>query len=200
MNRSTVLALIPLALAFSLSVVAGEEAPKMSPEEQAMMEAFVKAGTPGAQHARMAKAAGSYTITVKSWQQPGTEPTVDQGSVTRRVILDGRVMVEEMSSSMGGQPFSGFGLSGYNNVTGKHWSTWNDSMSTGLMVAEGDCDEAGACRFTGSWDDPISKAKINARMTSSWNDADTETFAMFAPGPDGKEFQMMEISYRRQKP
>ena len=69
MNRSPVLALIPLALAFSLSVVAAEEAPKMSPEEQAMMEAFVKAGTPGAQHARMAKAAGSYTITVKSWQQ-----------------------------------------------------------------------------------------------------------------------------------
>lgn len=200
MKRLPVLASIPLALALALPAAAGEEAPKMSPEEQAMMEAFAKAGAVGPQHTRMAKYAGSYTISVKSWQQPGAEPTLDQGTVTRRMILDGRVMVEEMSSAMGGQPFSGFGLSGYNNVTGKHWSTWNDSMSTGLMVAEGDCDEASSCRFTGTWDDPISKAKVNARMTSNWSDADTEVFSMYTPGPDGKEFLMMEITYRRQKP
>jgi len=197
MKRSPVFALIPLALAFSLSVVAGEEAPKMSPEEQAMMEAFVKAGTPGAQHARMAKAAGSYMITVKSWQQPGAEPTVDQGTVTRRVILDGRVMVEEMSSSMGGQPFSGFGLSGFNNVTGKHWSTWNDSMNTGLTVAEGSCTAQATCSFIGHWNDAVTKQQASARMELRWTSPAVEVFEMFGAGPDGKEMKMMEITYTR---
>ena len=65
------------------------------------------------------------------------------------------------------------------------------------MVSEGDCFAMGACTFTGSWNDPITKGKINARMTSSWTGADTEVFTMYTPGPDGKEMKMMEITYTR---
>ena len=54
--------------------------------------------------------------------------------------LDGRVLIEEVTSSMMGMPFTGHGMTGYDNVTGKYWSTWTDSMSTGLMVSEGTCD------------------------------------------------------------
>jgi len=90
-----------------------------------------------------------------------------------------------------------FGLTGYDNVTGKYWSTWNDSMSTGIMLSEGDCDADGACAFTGSWNDPVSKEKINARMTTRWTSPAVEVFEMYAPGPDGKESKMMEITYTR---
>ena len=41
---------------------------------------------------------------------------------------------------MMGMPFTGHGMRGYDNVSGKYWSTWNDSMSTGMMVSEGTCD------------------------------------------------------------
>ncbi len=75
------------------------------------------------------------------------------------MMLDGRVMSEDFKGSMMGMPFTGHGMHGYDNVTGKHWSTWNDSMSTGLMVSEGTCDAKGACTFTGSWNDPITKGK-----------------------------------------
>jgi hypothetical protein len=197
MKRRHAVRSLPFVLAVALPVWAGEEAPKMSPEEQAMMEAFRKAGALGPQHERMARQAGSYDIAVKSWTAPGAAPTLDRGKVTRRMVLGGRVMIEESEASMGGQPFSGIGLSGYDNVSGKHWSTWNDTMGTGLMVAEGDCDERGACTFHGSWNDPIGKGKTHARMTTTWTDANTEVFAMFTPGPDGKEMQMMEITYVR---
>jgi hypothetical protein len=116
------------------------------------------------------------------------------------MILGGRVMVEDAEAKMQGQPFTGQGLHGYDNVSGKHWATWTDSMSTGLMVSEGDCDAAGACIFIGSWNDPISKGKITARMTSRWTDANTEVFEMHGPGPDGKEMKMMEIVYTRRRP
>jgi hypothetical protein len=65
------------------------------------------------------------------------------------------------------------------------------------MVSEGSCNDQRVCTYTGSWNDPISKDKITARMTSRWTDADTEVFEMYGPGPDGKEMKMMEIIYRR---
>jgi hypothetical protein len=186
------LAALPLLLA--LPALAQDAAPEMTPEQQAMMEAYQKAGTPGPAHAAMAKMAGSYDLTMKSWHGPG-EPAVEKGTATRTLALGGRVLVEEVSSMMMGQPFTGHGMSGYDNITGKHWSTWNDSMTTGIMVSEGTCDAAGACTFTGSWHDAVTKAKVNARMTTKWTDANTEVFEMFAPGPDGKEAKMMEITY-----
>ena len=121
----------------------------------------------------------------------------ETGTATRSMALDGRVMVEQMESKMYGQPFTGHGMQGYDNVTGKHWATWNDSMSTGLMVSEGTCDEAGACTFTGSWNDPVSKGKVTARMTTKWTSPTVEVFQMYGPGPDGKEVKMMEITYTK---
>ena len=42
-----------------------------------------------------------------------------------------------------GIPYRGHGMTGFDNVTDKYWSTWNDSMSTGIMVTEGTCDAQG---------------------------------------------------------
>lgn len=198
MRRSFRLSLIPLSLAFALPAAAQEAAPPApSAEEQAMMEAFQKAATPGPQHARLAEAVGTYDMVVKSWQSPDAPPTTDTGVSTRRMVLGGRVMVEEAKATMMGQPFDGLGLHGFDNVSGKYWATWNDSVGTGLMVAEGDCDGQGACTFTGSWNDPVTKGKVTARMTSHWTDANTEIFEMHGPGPDGKEMKMMQITYTR---
>ena len=60
---------------------------------------------------------------------PMSIATHGRGTATRSMILDGRVMVEKAESKMYGQPFTGHGMQGYDNVTGKHWGTWNDSMS-----------------------------------------------------------------------
>lgn len=206
MHRMFASALLPLALVAALPVLAQDTpplkqdaAPKMSPEEAAMMQAFAQAGTPGAAHAAMARMAGSYDLSIRSWHAPGAPPTVETGTATRAMILGGRVMVEETTAQMMGQPFTGHGMQGYDNVSGRHWATWNDSMSTGVMVSEGTCDEAGACTFTGSWNDPVTKAKVTARMTSRWTSPTVEVFEMYGPGPDGKETRMMEITYTRKK-
>ena len=198
MHRTLVFALLPLSLFAALPVLAQDAPPKMSPEEAAMMQAYQEAGTPGAPHAALAKMAGTYDLSIRSWHAPGAPPTVDTGTATRSMVLGGRVMVEEVQSQMHGQPFTGHGMHGYDNVSGKYWSTWNDSMSTGVMVSEGDCSDDGACTFTGSWNDPVTKGKINARMTTKWTSPDVQLFEMFAPGPDGKEARMMEITYTKQ--
>jgi hypothetical protein len=201
MIRTLKFASLTLALAATLPAFAKDPPkpaePKMTAEQKAMMDAYIEAGTPGDAHAQLKKMEGTYDLKVTSWEAPGQPPNTEKGSSTRKMILDGRVMQEDTQSSMHGQPFTGHGMTGYDNVSGKYWGTWNDSMSTGVMVSEGDCDSKGACAFTGSWNDPVTKGKINARMTTRWTSPDVEVFEMYAPGPDGKEMKMMEITYTR---
>ncbi|MGN6223530.1 DUF1579 domain-containing protein [Pseudoxanthomonas sp.] len=198
MKRSPVLSLVLVSLLPAVPAVAQDnKTPPMTPEMKAQMEAFQKAGTPGDEHRKLASLDGTYDLTVKSWHSPDAPPSTDTGTATRKMILGGRVQVEEVASQMMGQPFSGQGLRGYDNVTGKHWATWNDSMSTGLMVSEGTCDAAQSCTYTGTYHDPVSKKPVTSRMTSRWTDKNTEVFEMYAPGPDGKEAKMMEITYKK---
>jgi hypothetical protein len=174
-----------------------KKAPEMTAEQKAEMEAYTKAGTPGAPHKTMAATAGTYEAKVKSWHEPSGPAMEETGAATRSMILDGRVLLEDFKGSMMGRPFTGQGMRGYDNVSGKYWSTWIDSMSTGLMVSEGTCDDKNACKFTGSWNDPIKKTPVTARMTSRWTSPTTEVFEMYGPGRDGKEMKMMEITYTK---
>jgi hypothetical protein len=175
----------------------GGEAPQLTPEQKAEMEAYQKAGTPGEPHKALAATAGTYTIKTKSWSEPGAPAMEDSGTATRTMALDGRVLVEDVQSTMMGAPFTGHGMTGYDNVTGTYWSTWNDSMSTGLMVSHGKCDAKQSCTFTGSWNDPVKKRQVTSRMTTRWTTPTTEIFEMYGPGKDGKEMKMMEITYTK---
>ena len=186
--------LLPGAMVFARQ---GQEPPKMTPEQQAEMDAYMKAGTPGAQHQWLASKAGTYDLKIKSWESSSAPAMEEKGTATRKVILDGRVLTEELSSSMMGMPFVGHGMSGYDNVTGKYWATWNDSMSTGVMISSGSCDAQKVCTYTGSWNDAIKKGPVTARMVSKTTSPTTEVFEMYAPGKDGKEMKMMEITYTK---
>ena len=198
MIRKHTISITVLTLLLASPLAAQEAAaPQMTPEMQAMMEAFQKAGTPGAEHQTLASMAGTYDLAIKSWHTPGGEPTTDTGTATRKMVLGNRVMVEDVTSQMMGQPFSGHGMHGYDNTTGKYWATWNDNMSTGVMVSEGTCDTKLTCTYTGSYHDPVTKKPQPSRMTSRWTDKTTEVFEMYGPGPDGKETKMMEITYKK---
>jgi hypothetical protein len=171
--------------------------PAMSPEEQAMAAAWEKAAKPGEQHAWLATMAGSWQFEGSFWTVPGGEPTRSAGTAERTAISGGRVMREVVSSTFYGQPFEGVGHTGYDNVTGKYWSTWFDDMSTSVMVSTGTCEQ-GACTFDGTNTDPMTGKAATSRMTSK-HEGDREVHEMFGPGPDGKEFKMMELVYTRKK-
>ncbi|ANM32297.1 hypothetical protein ABI59_16150 [Acidobacteria bacterium Mor1] len=168
--------------------------PEMTPEQQAEMQAFVAAGTPGEPHAFMAESVGEFSVVVKSWMEPGTPPMVSEGTATREMTLGGRVLVEEMSTSMMGMPYEGRGTQGFDNVSGKFWATWTDNMSTGLMVSEGSCGDDGTCTFMGGWNDPMTGKPTTARMVTRQTESG-EVMEMFGPDREGNEMKMMEIIY-----
>ena len=184
-------------LAAAALAPASAQPPDMTPEQMAEMEAYMKAGTPGAPHEALASSVGNYDLVVKGWHERGAPPTEDAGTATRTMALDGRVLIEEVSSSMMGMPYTGQGMTGYDNVTGKYWSIWADSMSTGAMVSEGECDAKQTCKFIGTYSDPITKDPVTMRMNSRWTSPTTEVFEMHGPGPDGNEVKMIEITYTK---
>jgi hypothetical protein len=196
--RTSLAAISVLALTTLAGAQQTQKPPEMTPEQKAEMEAYMKAGTPGAPHKALASTAGSYDLKIKHWHQPDAPAMEETGTATRAMALDGRVLVEQFKSSMMGMPYMGHGMTGFDNVTGKYWSTWSDSMSTGLMVSEGTCDDQGTvCTFIGTWNDAIKKAPVKARMTIRRTSPTTEIFELYGPAKDEKEFKMMEITYTK---
>ena len=97
-------------------------------DPQAMMEMYQKLATPGEPHKLFATLAGSWTTTTKEWMEPGKPPTESTGTAEMKMLLDGRFLQQEFTSQMMGQPFSGIGIDGYDNLRKRYVTTWIDTM------------------------------------------------------------------------
>jgi hypothetical protein len=191
-----------IASAFVMVIAASalaEEAKKApSAEEQAAMEKYMKAATPGPEHQQMAKMAGKWKLQVTMWMAPGAPPTKSDGTAEFRPILGGRYLEEEVHGSMGDQPFEGRGVQGFDNVTKQHFGTWMDSMSTGPMVMRGKCGADGKkCAMKGKVSDAVAGKEVPVTSVMTAKDDNTYVFEMTAPAPDGKQFKTLEIVYTR---
>lgn len=174
-------------------------APAMDAQQKAAMDAWQKAATPGANHRKLAEMAGTWEVTVKSYEGGG-EPQVSKGKALRKMILGGRFLQEEYKGSYMGQPFDGLGLTGYDNVLKQFSLLWMDSMGTGMATGKGQMDPAGkTLSSTVEFTDPVTGKVVSMRQAMHRLDSDTESFEMYGPGPDGKEAKMMEMLYKRVK-
>lgn len=177
-----------------------QDAPQMTAGQKAMMDAWAKASTPGKQHQWLAGKAGRWEFTGRFWMEPGKPPTESKGTAERSMILGGRVMGEKVTSpGFMGQTFEGYGLMGYDNVASEFWGTWTDSMSTGVMLSKGSCDEKGACTMKGQYVDPITGKARTMRSAARDEGPDREVHEAWDLGPDGKEYKSMELVYTRKK-
>lgn len=175
------------------------EMAEMTPEQQAQMEAWMKAATPGEEHAHLAEMAGDWNLTVKMWEAPGAEPTVSEATASSELIMGGRYLRETVNGNMMGMPFVGESLTGYDNVTGKYWSTWIDNMSTGMMSSRGSWDEeAGGLVMKGEYADPMTGEMSKSKSIGKKVSDDEWVFEMWGEGPEGEMMKMMEITYERQ--
>jgi hypothetical protein len=179
--------------------LAADAPPKMSVEQQAMMDKMAKAATPGPQHEMLKKMAGEWNAKVTSQMDPSQPAEVEQSTSTLTMLMDGRYCQEVTSGKMMGQPFSGMGMTGYDNVLGKFVSTWIDNAGTGIMTSEGTLDKSGkVITWIGSMSDPMTGKVSHPRMVTTFGDDDHHTFEMFSTPPGGKkEMKMLTIEYSR---
>jgi hypothetical protein len=170
------------------------------PTHQEMMAAWEEAMKLGPQHEALATRSGIWATTTTYAVEPGSdEMMTEQGTVERTVTLDGRVLEEDFQGTMMGQPYAGVSRSGYDNVTDEYWSTWNDNMSTGLMVVYGTYDEATSTYiYEGVSHDPL-MGEVPTRIEQKIEGPDRETMTLSMQMPGQEMMQMMQIVYERQQ-
>ena len=199
MLRDSLVVLAVLALGV-LAASADDKKPAADPsQDKAMMEAWMKFATPGEAHKKMAALEGSWDAKVKQWMAPGAPPSESAATADFKVILGGRYMTQSFSGSMMGQPFSGYGVSGYDNFKKVTQTVWMDTFGTAMLVMTGGWDASGALTETGAMDDFMTGKPMTVKGSMRVADNDHMTYEMWMSGPDGKMYKDLEINYTRKK-
>jgi uncharacterized protein affecting Mg2+/Co2+ transport len=141
---------------------------------------------------------GTWDATVEMSAMPGQAPSVSKG-VETNTMIGGLWLITDFKSEMAGEAFQGHGVAGYDPDKKKYVSTWVDSTMTALNVSDSAYDAA-TKTMTGSMQMPDASGKLaNFKMVTEWKDADTRQFTIWGPGPDGKEWAGLKITYKRRK-
>ena len=168
--------------------------------DAAMMEAWNKSMTPGAQHKALEAMAGKFTYTMWYQMDPAQPKQESSGEYSGEMALGGRYLMVTVNGNMMGMPFEGMGCMGYDNIIGKHVSAWIDNMGTSLLKAEGSADATGkVITFDGEMMDPMTNKAMKYKNVYTIKSNDEFTMQWWAPSPAGEMFESMAISYTRVK-
>ena len=164
-----------LALSASTGFATAQEAPK-----------------PGPEHEKLKAMVGDWDATVKI---AGME---SKAKATWKLDFGGFYVIEDFEGEFGGMKFKGRGQTGYCPIKKAYVTTWIDSMSPSPMLMIGQFDKEGKT-FTEEGEGPGHDGKIaKFKSVSKMTDDDTINFTMYTVA-DGKESEMMSITYKRKK-
>jgi hypothetical protein len=160
----------------------------------AAMAKAMEAGKPGAFHKHLEPLLGSWNCAVKLSMIPGAPPEESKGTIERRWILGGRFLSEDYHGVAMGQPFSGHGLMGYDNLQNKYDTIWMDTMGTGIFTQTGSCDASGKnFEFSGTNMDPMTGQLKWGKSTVTIVNNNKNIMRMMEKGEDGTERVTLEI-------
>ncbi|HVN30508.1 MAG TPA: DUF1579 family protein, partial [Thermoanaerobaculaceae bacterium] len=122
-TRTVVLAFcLALCVALATPVPAGaqQSEKKLTPEQQAAMDAWMKVATPGEGHKALEPMIGSWNVKSTMWEKPGEPPQEGGGVAENSWVLGGRFVKQEFQGEFGGMKFQGLGYTGYDNFKKKY--------------------------------------------------------------------------------
>lgn len=198
--RYATFAVLLIALS-PLTALRAADPPKPSAEQQAMMEAWDKAGRVGPEHARLAKQlAGNWTTKQSMWMDETSPPQVSSGRAVQTAILGGRQIRIDFKGDFDGTPFEGTGLMGYDNAAKRYVATWTDTMITGIVVGQGEYDAATqSYTLHNRMSDPMHPGQeTKMREVLKVVDADHLVQEMFEMH-GGKEVRTLRIEFTRER-
>ncbi|GAA4468737.1 hypothetical protein GCM10023093_26930 [Nemorincola caseinilytica] len=162
------------------------------------MQNWMAYATPGDMHKMMAEEEGNWTAEITSWMAEGAPAQTSKGEAQYKMIMGGRYQQCMFKGDMGGMPFEGMSLSGYDNSKKVFMSTWVDNMGTGMMAMEGTYDAATKkLEMKGKGVDPSNNTECAMREVVTHTDAKHMTMEMYSTPQGGKEFKNMEIKYTK---
>ena len=154
---------------------------------------------PGPEHDVLKMDVGTWDAVVEFVMAPGAPPMTSKGVEVNTLGCGGMCLISDFKGEAAGAPFEGHGVMTWDMGKKKYTGSWTDSMSTGLSIMESAYDPA-AKKWTGSMEGPDMTGKVmKTRNVVDVKDANNRVMTAYAPGPDGKEMQVLKITYTRRK-
>jgi hypothetical protein len=145
---------------------------------------------PGPEHAFLKEGEGVWDATAKA---AGMD---SKGELHCKMALNGLWMMEHFKGDAGGKAFEGYGSTSYDPAKKKFVNVWIDSMIPSPMLSEGTYDkEKKVMTLVGNMPMPEGKS-MKSTITITYKDTNTKVLSLKG-NMDGKEFEMVEITYKR---
>lgn len=188
MSCPRILASLSVVAVFAVGVsqAAGQQAPPMP--------------KPGPEHAVFKMDVGTWDAVVEAMQAPGAPPAKSKGVEVNTIGCGGLCLITDFKGElMPGTPFHGHGVATWDVSKKTYRGSWTDSMSQGLMIGESSFDAA-TKKATGTMEGPDMNGQIvKMRSVVEYTSATSRVMTAYTPGPDGKEMQVLKITYTKRK-
>lgn len=191
--KKTFLGLLSLTLLLACNTLRAQ-----TPDQDAMMKAWEAYMTPGEMHKLLASADGEWSADISMWMDPQGQPMKSKGSMTNKMIFDGKYQEGTYKGDMMGRPMEGKGITGYDNAKKQFESTWVDNMGTGIMKMTGTYDPSTkTITFMGNQVDPMTGKEMKVRETLKMVDDKNQVMTMYMTPEGASEFKTMEIKFTK---
>ncbi len=149
---------------------------------------------PGPEHAHLKSMVGTWDTVMEM----GGEKS--KGTAVYKSICSGMWIASDFESEVGGVPYQGRGMDGYDQLKKKYIGYWFDSMTSSAMAFEGDFDaDHKVLTMTGISPGPDGKPQ-KFRSTTEMKGQDKMSFKMFmVAASGGKDELAFTIEYTRKK-
>ena len=198
---------LPVALLLAASVLClqgGDKKQKKGdgqdtgmPDMKAMMEKMPK---PGPEHAMLKRDAGTWEAEQRCFMTSDAKPMESKAVATSSMCGD--FFLEGVyKGEMGGMPFVGHEMMGFDPFKKKFVGVWHDSMGPQIMAWEGVYNEkTKTLTAMSEMTDPMNPTEtVKYTMTTVWKGDDHKVFTMREDHGGGKAWDCMVIDYKRKK-
>jgi hypothetical protein len=154
---------------------------------------------PAPEHGQLSMLEGVWDVEIKTFSEPGAEPTVSKGIDRSRLVCNGFWLLTEFTADMGGQPFAGRGLTGFDPAAKKFVGLWADSMSPVASQSTGTFDAANKTFRTEGQMATADGTLAPMRSVATFESPDKRVEQLWIKTPAGEETKIMEFTYTRKK-
>lgn len=162
-----------------------------------MSDAAPGISLPTPEHVRLKDRVATWDVDCTYFLDATSPPMKARATETSR-LLGELWVVSDFDSDMMGVPFHGHATVGYDPTRRLWTATWVDTMTPSLFVFEGEYDASQTVlSMTAEAPDFASGQMSRYRTREELEGRDQRTLEMFVSLPDGGEFQISHLVYRR---
>ncbi|RKH42648.1 DUF1579 domain-containing protein [Corallococcus llansteffanensis] len=162
-------------------------------------ERLQQSQSPGGPHHFLTQCVGDWEGMARTWFEPDKVADESPISGTIRSVLDGRFVVHEYTSSLGGKPLTGMATLGYHLDGPQFTMAWVDSfhMGSDIMALQGEAGVSDRFSVLGSYYTGEQSPRWGWRVDLERTGPDALVITHFNIQPGEAAQKAIEIQYRR---